>query len=496
MRTQTRAQATTATDSSSKPLRGLFAKQQLVANDNCKRKALICGGRAGKTELSLRKAASVCLRKRKAQVVFIGITRTSAENSAWELFRRLNDENRWGFKLNESRLRARAPNGSWLLICGSDSKRELEKFRGVPWDLVIIDECGSHRPDYLEYLVINVIQPRLMDRNGELWLLGTPTPQRWGIFYDITTGSDTTGRRYRGWSVHHWDARDNPHVNWDRFINDPVDGVLVVNGWTIDNAIFRREYLGEWVVDVTELAFRFLRERNVVNELPPLNQRDAWRCIMAIDFGFVNATAYVVVFESELYGRKCFCVEADQRLGLAPTEVADWLRPVIEHYKPDVLVGDLGGAGKAYAAELATRHKIHIAMAKKDDARAALETASDMLHTGQAVLLDSYSGRLVANDNGEPQPVNTRALQAQLAVLQRNLKKGDERDLKKGGIAPGQPDDLADAFRYAMRETLCWANRERPPGEYPAPQHALDEDELDPDDLPQERHYLEVDDVA
>jgi hypothetical protein len=487
VKTQIRTSATTATDSSSKPLAGLFAKQLEVIADTHKRKALICGGRAGKTELSLRKAASVCLAKRKAQVVFIGITRTSAENSAWELFRRLNSDNRWGFKLNESRLRARAPNGSWLLICGSDSKRELEKFRGVPWDLVIIDECGSHRPDYLEYLVVSVIEPRLMDRKGELWLLGTPTPQRWGIFYDVTTGSQTTGRIYRGWGVFHWDARDNPHIDWEYFVNDPVEGVLAKHGWTLDSALFRREYLGEWVVDASELAFRFLRERNVVQALPQLDPRDRWRCLMAIDFGFVNATAYVVVFESERYGRNCYVVEADQRLGLAPTEAADWLKPIIEHYKPDVLVGDLGGAGKGYAADLSVRHQIHVKPAKKDDARAALEVASDMLHTGQAVLLD-VGLRQVANDNGDPQPVHTRQLQAQLAVLQRDAKTGD--------IAKGQPDDLGDAFKYCMRETLAYANRQRPPGDYPAPQHALDADELDPDDQPRERHYLEVDDVA
>ncbi|HMI92633.1 MAG TPA: hypothetical protein VK509_14760 [Polyangiales bacterium] len=461
----------------------MFDKQIEVIAAPGKRKVQLCGARSGKTEGSLRYAAKVCRRKRRAQVCFIGITRTSAKNSAWEVFRRLNTENGWGFKLTESELRARAPNGSWLLFCGSDSKRELEKFRGVPWDLVIIDECGSHRPDYLKYLIISVIEPRLMDRNGELWLLGTPTAQRWGIFYDITTGSDTTGKKYNGWSVHHWTARENPHINWDRFVNDPETGVLALNGWTTDSAIFRREYLGEWVVEITDLAYRFLRERNVVAELPQLQRGDRWRFIMAIDFGFVHATAYVVVAESERYGRNCYVVEAAQRVALAPTEAADWLKSVIARYKPDVLVGDLGGAGKPYAAEMATRHDIPIKMAKKEDKRAALEVASDMLHTGQALCIESMSHTL---PSGEVLVTSTRDLQAQLAVLQRDPKTGD--------IAKGQPDDVADAFKYAMRETLCYSNRQTSSTAPAAPAHALDEDELDEDDQPRQRHYLEVDD--
>lgn len=475
------------------PLHGLFGKQRDVIADKRKRKALLCGGRAGKTELSLRWAAKVCQSRDGAQCVFIGITRTSAKNNAWELFRRLNAELGWGFELNESELRARAPNGSWLLICGSDTKRELEKFRGVPWDLVIIDECGSHRPDYLEYLVVSVLEPRLMDRDGELWLLGTPTVMRWGFFYDATTGSSTTGLQLHGWALFHWDARDNPHIDWERFVNAPVTGVLARNGWTLDSALFRREYLGEWVVEVSDLAFRFLRERNVIEQLPPLDRRDSWRFIIAIDFGFVNATAYVVVAESERYGQHCYVVEADQRLGLAPSEVADWLLQVIEHYSPDVLVGDLGGAGKgyaaqlSYAAELAKRQKINVRPAKKDDARAALEVASDMLFTGQALLVDS-GYRFIAQSEGDPLPCTTRQLQAQLAVLQRDSKTGD--------IAKGQPDDLGDAFKYAMRETLCYANRATAPAPYNAPHHALDPDELDPDDLPQSRHYLEADDAT
>lgn len=452
------------------PLAGLFDYQRAVLESPGAFKALLWGRRRGKTDLGRRWLADGLLNDAPGtESLFFALTAESARGIFWRPLRALDEELSLGLKFDESKWTVTGPRRQTLTVTGAETVATINRKRGFGFKRIWGSEIGAFRDSVMQVILQDVLEATMMDDAASMMILeSTPGISKAGLWWEITSG------QLDGWTTFFGTARDNPVIQarpggFEAFIED----VLKRWKWTRDTPKFKREYLGEWATDPSLLAYRFERERNVVADLPQLNHRDRWRTVMAVDFGVVHPTAYVVLREPERYGTAAYVVASDQKSGMGTTEAADWLRGPIEQWKPDVLVGDIDNlGGKLYAMELASRHGIHLRPAQKAESRVALEIASDMLAGGELLLLDSA----------------TTDLQRQLATLLRDEKDGD--------VADGQADDLADALKYAARETLCYANRVKPPPEYVAPKHVLDPDELDPDDLPQERHYLEVDDVA
>lgn len=417
----------------------LFPRQLDAVRDERKFKALLCGGRAGKTTTAIYELAHGMLSEPGSANLYVGQTLTSARDIFWRPFCDANDRHGWGFSPNHALHTMEHGNGSWLLCAGAETERELEKRRGVPWRRVRIDECGAHRPTYLQYFVEQVIEPRLMDHDGDLWLMGTPTRQSYGYFYDITTGAQP------GWGVHKWTAAENPHVKFEAFVAE----MLERRGWTRDNPIFRREYLAEWIADVDALVYRFLRGRNVIGELPQLMPHDSWARVMGLDFGVGDATAAVVLAYPRSYGRAVYVQHCWSERGLAPSDAVEKLRPIVERFKPEVIVGDVGGMGKAYQAEWNKRIRgIEMRAANKSDKRGTLEFVSDALHT-------AVSTGDVTRDRGLLSLDGNEHLHREWATLQWDEDRQD--------IAEGQDDDVADAAMYAWKACPAYANAIRPP---------------------------------
>jgi hypothetical protein len=172
--------------------------------------------------------------------------------------------------------------GSVLRLRGVEDKRDAEKFRGFPQAEFDIDEAGSFPPELLEYLIDQCVAPRLGEalaldggRGGCLLLGSTPPSQLRGIFYEVTRHGSARHRPYdqrdlpefegwKGFSSHAWtlkdvydlpDARDRYGAlvaNWEQALIEKEE-----KGWSDDNPIWMREYLGEWSADNTTMVFRY-----------------------------------------------------------------------------------------------------------------------------------------------------------------------------------------------------------------------------------------------
>ncbi len=439
------------------PLDTLFEKQREVVEAPERFKALLCGSRAGKTEVILRHIVHAMGSRPGAPFLYTAQARTTAKNILWEPLRALNIAEGWGLQLNESELRARHPNGAWLLLAGMDSQPELEKARGIPWQGVYIDECGSHRPSYLKYYVEEVIHPRLMDRKGWCWLAGTPTSAAAGYFYDITEGAK------HGWRVFRWTARDNPHVDYHDFVYNPETGWLALRDCTEESPAFKREILGEWSVDSDRLIFRYLASRNAIDELPTLREGDRWETIVAADFGVGHHTAVGALYYPAKWGRDAYLVDSWQETGLAPSDAALKIRAFCDTHNPVTIVGDVNGLGKGFEREW-NKHFPGVAMrpAKKDHKRAALEIVSDRLHIARSSeQWDQRRGLFVVKGKGA-----NDALCSQLATLQWDEERKD--------VEPGQIDDLAMMMLYGYRYCRAFENKDADPPEAPVPQGPFD----------------------
>lgn len=407
-----------------------FEKQVQFANDPSHFKAALCGRRAGKTRELVYEYKESLDKYPDENNVFIELTRPSAKNKLWRPFRKLNKQYNWGYRFtSHDGLRVENPvNGSCLYVVGADRWDEIDKIRGLEnIRFAAIDECGQQKPLNLQYLTEEVLEPALMDVDGRLSLCGTPGLSPIGFWWEVTGQQPPKP----GWDVHHWTVYDNPFLNGEKFIKE----LLIRRQWTKDNPIFQREYLGRWIRDVMRLVYAYDQSVNEISDIPDIGK--GWTFVLAMDFGTVASTAWAILGFGP-YGFKVFVLKSFKKAGLAPTEVADITRDLIQEWHPDIIVGDLGGLGKAYAEEMMRRHGIAIKAAQKSHKRATIDFVSDALRTGQL---------LSVKEN--------RTLHQEWSTLIWDDEKKD--------IAAGQDDHESDAVMYGWRECPAYANAIAPP---------------------------------
>jgi hypothetical protein len=236
--------------------------QQAFVTDPSPRLAVLCGGRAGKTTGMRARAIRRAVGTPKARVLFVASTGDQCRDIFWDPLKDINERYDLGMVFNETRLRAFCPwNRSWLRLFGMDNMREINKLRGIAWHEVLIDECGAYPPQLLEHFYERVIEPRLDDYpDTSLTIGGTPGHILRGPFYDATrTGGNETDE----FSVHAWslsDCKDEGPKDWQIHANRVWAKALekkAKKGWSDSHPVWRREYLGIWAADDTEMVFRY-----------------------------------------------------------------------------------------------------------------------------------------------------------------------------------------------------------------------------------------------
>lgn len=409
---------------------GLFPAQRRFIEDQARRKAALCGRRAGKSEgISFDAYDTMCANPGKLSV-YIALTKNNARETLLAKLVRHNTVYAWGLHFGEvdGQLMVRHPNGARLWLAGCKDKSECEKFRGADQGFVKVwvDESASYG-SYLEYLCEDVLDPALMDQDGQLILIGTPGPIPAGYFYEVTTGE----RGRKRWPTHHWTMLDNPHIKdvqlrWnerrERLAHSPER--------------FRREYEGQWVKDENSLIYPYDGQRNAYRDLPEAEQ---WLASMGIDCGYNDPMAWVPCLwtrsQPELY-----IPWSEQQENLIPSQAAARTeqyrkRLADENVRVARMVVDTGGIGKAYAEEWRVRFGLPVEAADKTGKRAAMEAFRGDLLNG-TIKVDPYRN-------------------AELIDSWNRLVWDEEHK----DIAPGLPDHLADAALYGHRAA---SNRYRP----------------------------------
>jgi hypothetical protein len=237
--------------------------------------AYLVGRGGGKTTAARARAVIKMMKMRKARIVYIALTRPSAEELNWLPLKDMID--RLGlteeFTFNESKMRCTCKRtGSTYRMVGADKKHEIDKLRGQSFDEVQIDECGAMNPELLEMLIDRVVGPRM---RGPILLLGTPGHLLRGPFYAATRRGSADHRPYKdrnkaqyadwiNWSSHTWSLAEVVRLPeartkypeliklWQNALKKKLQ-----KRWSDENPIWRREYLGEWAADDTTMVFRY-----------------------------------------------------------------------------------------------------------------------------------------------------------------------------------------------------------------------------------------------
>lgn len=424
-----------------------FGPQLRAVTSTAGRKVLRCGRRAGKT-YGIDVAALLAAREGK-QVLYVTLTRANAKEIAWADLMTLNEDHALGGVTNLQDLHMRFPaTGGIVQLRGANNERETAKIRGKKFHIVIVDEAQSIPDRIFGPLIREIIGPTLIDYSGSLWLVGTPPPVRAGLFWECYAGK----HRHR-WEQHFWTVRENeklPARIAGKNIDDILRDVREENGWTDDDPTYRREYLGEDVEDLESLLFQFRPDRNSFEAIEPGN----WSYVLGVDIGFDDSDAIAVLGWRE-HDRRVYLLEEHVQAGQDITDLAERIKPMVERYKPTMVVIDQGGLGKKTAAELSRRHGIVLQGAEKERKGEFIKIMNADLRKG---LLMARADSIFAED--------CKLVRRDPAALARGLLQ----ELPSG--RGGYHSDICDAVLYAWR--WCWHYLEQPERPKPNAQQRLD----------------------
>lgn len=430
----------------------LFDKQLAVVKSKAKKKAVIAGRRSGKSIQAAYYLISVAFATQRTNVAYIALSRLSAKIIIWDALLLILNRYKIGYKVNLVEQSITLDNGSRILVAGASTEREIEKFRGPSYKLVVVDECGS--PQFLpllENLIENIISPALMDTDGTVELISSPGVVNAGFFYEATTD------KIPGWDVHHWTVLDNPKLprwagkkDWRALARLMLEELKIDKGWDDETPVYRREYLGEWVEGDEALIYPF-SSNNTFKNLPLMD----FQFIFGVDLGVVDDATIIVGAYSPLTPN-LYIVDEFKQNNMAPSDFAEVLKVYYDRYEPTVIVTDSGGLGKAFVKEIEKRFRMPIEAAQKTN------------KVGMVTLLqdDFRLGRIKVHDS--------------LVEIKAELYSYIWKD-KALKVLPDGEDHLLDALLYAYRRSMHYTGKITPHNpnrlEQELYQHALDKDE-------------------
>lgn len=354
------------------------AQAKFFRGDGVRFRTAVCSRRAGKTVGIAADAIDTCLNHDNVICLYITLTQQNARNIIWGDLMHIIETYKLECKIDNVRLTIKFPNGSRFVVAGAKDRQEIEKYRGWKLYKCYIDECQSFRP-YIEELVNDIITPALRDLKGYLYLTGTPGPIPAGYFYTSST-SDF-------WNNHHWTAFDNPHMhNPPKLdLHETLAEERTMKGINESNASYQRETYGVWVEDADSLVYKFNKQRNITDKIPPSNELTY---IFGIDIGFNDADAIAVLgYHSK--EKIVYLVEENIVRKQDITSLVNEIKDLKATYDPVRMVMDAGALGKKIQEEIQQRHGLNIEAAEKSRKVEFIELLNDDLRTGKLKTLPS-----------------------------------------------------------------------------------------------------------
>ena len=314
----------------------LFPEQLAFINDPSKRKAALCTRRAGKSFAVSRYLIQESLEIPGTMCVYIARTREAAKRILWNMLKDADKQYRLGLKFNNASLTATFPNGSEIIFTGANDSSDVDKLRGAAFSLAVLDEAAFFNID-LKELVRDVLGPALLDTDGTLAMISTPSSQCTGFFYDITE------KDKHGYSTHRWTMKSNPHMKpaWAAIERDIRNGILDPT-----NPGYKREYEGLWVKDDRSSVYKY-SDANIYTSLP---EDCFWEYTLGIDLGYHDATAFVVSAYSD-DAEEFFIVEEFKQKNMLTDEVQEMIRHFQSRYNFTRIVMDTGGGSSKMLME-------------------------------------------------------------------------------------------------------------------------------------------------
>lgn len=349
-----------------------FPEQNAFVLDNSRYIAACCTRRAGKSSALALRFLRTMEKYPRGQSLYLSLTQESAKQIMWGVLQDMDSKYKLGLSFVESSLTVAHPNGHKLRLMGADLANFMRRLRGRKFAGVAVDECqefGTH----IQALVDDVLTPSIADyTDGWLALTGTPGCVPTGMFFDITQGG-----KY-GYSLHKWSILNNP------FMPSPAAFIADLKQkreWDDNNPTLRREWRGEWVLDVESLWVRYKENLNDYSILPEIKLPNKYNYVLGIDIGFNDADALAVLAWST-NSKVTYLVEEKITSKQGLTELVAQIKELSSKYPITKMIIDEGGLGKKLAEEMRRRHAIPVHPADKQRKQETVEFLNDALRLG------------------------------------------------------------------------------------------------------------------
>lgn len=260
--------------------------------DNIKRVFLQCGRRVGKTEIAVYAAIRWALTHPNAACYIVGPVKKQMREILWESGRiQAMAPRQFVESTNNTEMRIRFTNGSFVNVDGSDNEDQL---RGLRMNFLVIDEFKDVSPTLLDTL-----EASLGDFDAPCMVVGTP-PEIEGHYTVLADEArkDDTGL----WRYFKMPTMANPHISHEFVMR--VKARLEARG---DADVYVREYLAEFVPGGKRAVFPLMNESRLApyplmwtNTYQNLKQ---WSFYAALDPGTASVFAGLVAAVNHYKGQ-------------------------------------------------------------------------------------------------------------------------------------------------------------------------------------------------
>lgn len=365
-------------------LDGAYKVQDDFIAHPAKFKAMLATRRTGKSYGCGKYLCKEAYENPGVSVLYIALTRESAKKIMFkDVLKPINRKYKLNIKFNETALTATLPNGSVIYLIGVDSSEdEKDKILGQKYKLAIIDESASFSID-LRQLVYGTLKPAMADLGGTIVMVGTPGNLTKSLFFDVTTGKEP------GWHLLKANTADNPFMadKWKKEIEE-----LTINQpYIVDTPMFKQMYLGQWVVDIEALVYKYNEDRNLIKERP-VHLSGSWQYLMGVDLGYDDDSAFVVVAFHE-HDTNLYVVDSYNRSKMDITDVANKIKDMKQKWDIHKIVVD--GANKQAVEEIKKRHSISLETADKRGKEDFIEIMNSELIMGRIKLVENASAPII-----------------------------------------------------------------------------------------------------
>jgi hypothetical protein len=359
---------------------------------------------------------------------FLALTVEHARRIGWEQFRELNQRMGWGFEEHTVKDCWVAPNGFTLYYGGAKDRPQANRWRGIPkMHRVCVDECGQYPETLLKYLIEDCLEPALMDTNGDLAMVGTPSDVGVGFYEDRMQLAEKLGMHFCA------TVADNTHLTRPgaeilaEVLREKFKGDAT-------NVTYRREYLGHRIADAGVIIYK-PGAASILYASPPDPRNLTY---MGIDIGWHDGFGFSVVrTRAPLPGVHVLRAFAQSEIMLGrAAAIAEGLRR--EHNVAQIFVDTAGGGGRTLAETLSGEYGLPCTSAKaghKEPRKMRIEKMRNAL-----------AGGYMTCAGGDA----TRMLEDEWKVLPwADATKMDHR--------PGYADECTDATQYAsLGSGIIW----------------------------------------